>query len=289
MIIKRKLFSKKKEENKNSNNTNSKAIGAGVTGIGMVGNKILGDKIKKHMESNNTEEGELLFDKVKKLAQRKGVKVDEFTKTGMGPAYSNNTIYTDGTKIDTAGYNIFGGSLPGEIKKTGTGRHGDLISHEFGHAHFDKGRAKGLGEKIGKAAHKAYLKTGGMFNHSLLAPTAGMIVGARSGKKAAEKEAAGEKESKLARHSGWATGLAVQSPGLISEGAASKYGYNVLKKAGASKKYLKGSKKNLVTAFGTYAGLAVANAGTSELARGIAYKKRKKKLEKEKNKKKDDK
>lgn len=287
MIIKRKLFSKK-EENKNSNNTNSKAIGAGVTGIGMVGNKILGDKIKKHMESNNTEEGELLFDKVKKLAQRKGVKVDEFTKTGMGPAYSNNTIYTDGTKIKT-GYNSIFSNFPEEIKKTGTGRHGDLISHEFGHAHFDKDKAKGLGEKIGKAAHKAYLKTGGMFNHSLLAPTAGMIVGARSGKKAAEKEAAGEKESKLARHSGWATGLAVQSPGLISEGAASKYGYNILKKAGASKKYLKGSKKNLVTAFGTYAGLAVANAGTSELARGIAYKKRKKKLEKEKNKKKDDK
>ena len=288
MIIKRKLFSKKEE--KNSNDTSSRAIGAGVTGIGMVGNKILGDKIKKHMESNNTEEGELLFDKVKKLAKSKGVKVDEFTKTGMGPAYSNNTIYTDGTKIDTTGYNIFGGNLPGEIKKTGTGRHGDLISHEFGHAHFDKGKAKGLGEKIGKAAHKVYLKTGGALNHTSLAPTAGIIVGIRSGKKAAEKEAAGEKESKLSRHSGWATSLAVQSPGLVSEGVASKYGYNILKKAGASKKYLKGSKKNLATAFGTYAGLAVANAGTSELARGVAYRKKKKKLEKEeKNKKKDDK
>lgn len=47
------------------------------------------------------------------------------------------------------------------------------------------------------------------------------------------------------------------------------------------KKLMKASRKNLGLAFGT-------NAGMSELARGIAYKKKKKKLEKE-NKKKDDK
>jgi hypothetical protein len=61
-----------------------------------------------------------------------------------------------------------------------------------------------------------------------------------------------------------------------------------MKKAGASKELMKASRKNLGLAFGTYAGLAVTNAGMSELARGIAYKKKKKKLEKE-NKKKDDK
>lgn len=227
MIIKRKLFSEK--EKKSSNDTNSKAKGAGVAIAGTVGNTILGIKSKKHMEGENTKEGEELFDKVKRLATKKGIKVDEVSKTGLGPAYSNNTIYSDGTKMKA---NI----------KTGYGRHGDLISHEFGHAHFDKGKAKGIGEKIGKAAHKVYLK-GGALQHTVLAPVGGIIAGTRSGKKAAEKEAAGEKESK----------------------------------------------KNLATAFGTYATIAAANAGLGELARGRAYKKRKKELEKEKNKKKDDK
>ncbi len=182
----------------------------------------------------------------------------------MGPAYHNNKIYTSGTKA------------------------ADVLSHEIGHAHYDKRKVKSVGDAVGKAVHKAYLKTGGMMNHIALAPTAGIIAGIRSGKKAAEKEAAGEKESKLNRHSGWATGLAVQTPGLVSEAAASKYGYNVLKKAGASEKYLKRSKKNLATAFGTYATMAAANAGMGELARGIAYKRKKKELEKE-NKEKDDK
>lgn len=127
-----------------------------------------------------------------------------------------------------------------------------------------------------------------MLNHVALAPTAGIIAGVRSGKKAAEKEAAGEKESKLSRHSGWATGLAIQSPGLVSEAMASKHGLDLMKKAGASKKLIKASRRNLGAALGTYAGLAVANAGTSELARGIAYKRKKKELEKE-NKEKNDK
>lgn len=49
----------------------------------------------------------------------------------------------------------------------------------------------------------------------------------------------GEKESKLSRHSGWASGLAVQSPGLVSEAMASKHGLDLMKKAGASKKLMK--------------------------------------------------
>lgn len=137
MIIKRKLFSEK--EKKSSNDTNSKAKGAGVAIAGTVGNTILGIKSKKHMEGENTKEGEELFDKVKRLATKKGIKVDEVSKTGLGPAYSNNTIYSDGTKMKA---NI----------KTGYGRHGDLISHEFGHAHFDKGKAKGIGEKNWKSS-----------------------------------------------------------------------------------------------------------------------------------------
>lgn len=219
----------------------------------------------KHMQGEPSEESGKIAEKLKRLASRRGHEVDNITHTRIGPAYQNNKIYTSGTKA------------------------ADVLSHEMGHAHYDKRKIKSVSDAIGKVAHKAYLKTGEMLNHVALAPTAGIIAGVRSGKKAAEKEAAGEKESKLSRHSGWATGLAVQSPGLVSEAMASKHGLDLMKKASASKKLMKASRRNLGAALGTYAGLAVANAGTSELARGIAYRKKKKKLEKEKDKKKDDK
>lgn len=203
-----------------------------------------------------------MYKKVKRLAEKKGIKVNEDMITGIGPAYAKGTIMPD------IGVNK-----------------GDFISHELGHAHFDKGKAKGIGEKIGKAAHKIYLK-GGALQHLTFAPIAGVVAGVRSGRKKAEAEKEGKEESKLNRHSAWGTSLAVQTPGLISEAAASKYGLNVLKKAGASKKYLKSSKKNLLGAFGTYASIAAANSGLGELSRGIAYKTRKKKLEKEEEEKK---
>lgn len=259
MIIKRKLFSK------NSNDTGSKTKGTALyLGGTVAGQGIAGPIVMKHMQKQPSEESAKIAEKLKRLASKRGHEVDNITHIGMGPAYHNNKIYTSGTKA------------------------ADVLSHEIGHAHYDKRKVKSVGDAVGKAVHKAYLKTGGMMNHIALAPTAGIIAGIRSGKKAAEKEAAGEKESKLNRHSGWATGLAVQTPGLASEAIATKHGLDLMKKAGASKKLMKASRKNLGLAFGTYAGLAVTNAGMSELARGIAYKKKKKKLEKE-NKKKDDK
>lgn len=266
MIIKRKLFSKKKEENKNSNDTSSRAKGTALYLGGIAaGQGIAAPIVMKHMYDEPSEESAKIAEKLKRLASRRGHEIDNITYTGAGPAYQNNKIYTSGTKA------------------------ADILSHEMGHAHYDKRKVKSVSDAIGKVAHKAYLKTGGMLNHTVLAPTAGIIAGVRSGKKAAEKEAAGEKESKLSRHSGWASGLAVQSPGLISEAIASKHGLDLMKKAGASKKLMKASRKNLGAAFGTYAGVAITNAGMSELARGIAYRKKKKKLEKEKDKKKDDK
>lgn len=266
MIIKRKLFSKKKEENKNSNDTSSIAKGTALYLGGIAGGQgIAAPILIKHMYDEPSEESAKIAEKLKRLASRRGHEIDNITYTGVGPAYQNNKIYTSGTKA------------------------ADVLSHEIGHAHYDKRKVKSVSDAIGKIAHKAYLKTGGMLNHTVLAPTAGIIAGVRSGKKAAEKEAAGEKESKLSRHSGWASGLAVQSPGLVSEAMASKHGLDLMKKAGASKKLMKASRKNLGAAFGTYAGVAIANAGVSELARGIAYRKKKKKLEKEKDNKKDDK
>lgn len=292
MIIRRKLFSKsgggddkKRDKNTSRKNDNkSIAIGAGTVAAGTVGNAILSNKLKEYLESPNTEEGEKMFDKLKRFIERKGIKVDEASKTGGGPMYHKGTVYTDRTRSPIFGY-IGGQAIGGG--KTGKGRHGDLIAHEIGHAHFDKGEAKGVGEKIGKAAHKIYLK-GGALQHLVAAPVAGIAAGIRSGRKKANLEAEGKEESKLNRHSAWAAPLVVQTPGLVSEAAASKYGYNLLKKAGASKKYLKHTRGKLLGAFGTYAAMAAGNAGTGELARGIAYKARKKKLKEKKENKEED-
>lgn len=264
MILKRNFYSKKEESSKkkkkNSGNS-SIALGAGLYVGGTAANTALGRKFSKRLTERFSKEDELMYKKLKRLAEKKGIKVNEDAITGIGPAYAKGVIMPD----------------------MATNK-GDFISHELGHAHFDKGKAKGIGEKIGKAAHKVYLK-GGALQHLTFAPIAGVVAGIRSGRKKAEAEKEGKEESKLNRHSAWGTSLAVQTPGLISEAAASKYGLNVLKKAGASKKYLKASKKNLLGAFGTYASLAAANSGLGELSRGIAYKTRKKKLEKEEEKK----
>lgn len=120
------------------------------------------------MQKQPSEESAKIAEKLKRLASKRGHKVDNITHIGMGPAYHNNKIYTSGTKA------------------------ADVLSHEIGHAHYDKRKVKSVGDAVGKA----YLKTGGMMNHIALAPTAGIIAGIRSGKKAAEKEAAGEKRIK---------------------------------------------------------------------------------------------
>lgn len=50
-----------------------------------------------------------MFDKLKRYAERKSIKVDEVSETGMGPAYHKGTVYTDGTKRKSMGL---------EVKKT---------------------------------------------------------------------------------------------------------------------------------------------------------------------------
>lgn len=288
MIVRRLFSSKEKsaEKDKKKEENKSAAIGAGMVGASTVGNALLNNNLKKYQNTKLSEEGERLFDKLKRFAKRKGIKVNETMETGMGPLYYEGTVYTDGTKKRSIN-NLF--AKDSELEKTGKGRHGSLISHEIGHAHFDKGEAKGVGEKVGKAAHKIYLKGGGQVHHFILPGVTAIAAGIRSGKKKADLEAEGKEESKLSRHSTWAAPLAVQTPGLVSEAAASKYGYNLLKKAGASKKYLKHTRGKFLGAFGTYATVATTNVGTGELARGISYKLRKKKLERDKERKEEDK
>ena len=58
----------------------------------------------------------------------------------------------------------------------------------------------------------------------------------------------------------------------------------MLKSHGASKEFIKESRKKLGHAFGTYASMSAVNAGVGEISKGRAYKKEKKKIEREKEK-----
>lgn len=118
MIIKRKLFSKK-EENKNSNDTSSRAKGTALyIGGTVAGQGIAAPILKQHLMEEPSEESVKIGEKLKRLATRRGHVVDEVTHTGVGPAYSNNRIYTDGIKA------------------------ADVISHEIGHAHLTMTKEK---------------------------------------------------------------------------------------------------------------------------------------------------
>lgn len=249
-----RLFSKKRKDNEHE--VDSTKAGKALIAGGIAGNTVGGLVYSKSSLSGKTTSEEV-SSKLKELAKKKGVETNEIIPTGKGPLYSpgRKTIYTDGSKSAAA------------------------LSHELGHADYHLSKNSG---KIGRAAHKAYFKTGGGLNPMLLQPAAAISAGVVSGKRAAKLEAEGKKQSKLERHAGWAVPTALSVPVLVSEGLASRKGLKFLKNSGASKELRKAAKKELTGAWGTYAGLSATSAGIGELSRGLAYKKAKRKIEEDK-------
>lgn len=269
MIILRKTFSSKSEKktDKKKDDTVKKgvAVGGGLYVGGTAVNLGLNKHLKKKMEEKVSSESKAHYEKMAKELKAKKVPIN-----GIGQfAYdwNNDIIYTNGKPNAT------------------------FTSHEVGHRHYVKDKAKTVGDKVGKAAHKYYKATGGMHNFATVSPIAGIAAGIHSGKKKYEKEKEGKKESKWNRHKGWAIPLAISAPALLSEGLASKHGLKILKKSGATKKFLNKSKKDLAKAWGTYGSVTAANVGTGELSRALSYKYHKDndyESKKEKNKKKED-
>lgn len=264
MIILRKIFSKSKKE-ESIDKDKAIAVGGGLYVGGTAVNLGLNKHLKKKMEEEVSPEGKAHYEKMAKELKAKKVPVK-----GIGQfAYdwNNDIVYTNGKPNAT------------------------FTSHEIGHRHYTKDKAKTIGDKVGKAAHKYYKATGGMHNFLTLSPVAGIAAGIHSGKKKYEKEKKGEKESKWNRHKGWAIPLAISAPALLSEGLASKHGLKILKKSGATKKFLNKSKKDFAKAWGTYGSVTAANAGMGELSRALSYKYHKDndyESGKKKNKKKED-
>lgn len=77
----------------------------------------------------------------------------------------------------------------------------------------------------------------------------------------------GKNENKFLRHATWAVPTITTLPLPISEGMATRRGIKMLREAGASKEYIKHTKKQLGKAQLSYAGIPLVFAGLSELGR----------------------
>lgn len=247
-----RFFSKKR---KGSSDLDSTKVGGTAVASGIAG-KTLGININKKTSRSGKVNNSEVYSKLEKLAKEKGVMAIKDLPTG-GPAFSPKA-----KMISMAG-----------------SRSVASLAHELGHADYHLNKDSG---KIGRAAHKAYVKTGGSrLNVKRLQPRLAVVAGAMSGERAAKLEAEGKKQSKLERHADWAIPAVLSAPVLVSEGLASRKGLKFLKNSGASKELRKAARKELVGAWGTYAGAGAINAGLGELSRGIVYKNTKRKLDRE--------
>ena len=275
IILRQKSFSKK--EKKKEKESHSAAKGAALVGAGSVANAGLFLSMKTNKDGGTlikpsgktskklAEEHEKISEALKKEAEAQGTKVTE-TSNGAGSHYVskndhkiNKVLRTKVEKAGKAGDSIL------------TGNRADLLAHELGHSKHYQGRS---GSQIGNLAHRLY-NPSSLGTSSKIGLAASFANGAVSGKNAVKAEREGKKESKWNKARAVAVPAMVGAPLLIAEGAASKKGLKLLKKAGASKELLKDSKKNLLKAHGTYTTSVGVNAGIGELGRaaGKAYEK----------------
>lgn len=128
------------------------------------------------------------------------------------------------------------------------------VAHEMGHR--EHLRPGGSGSIIGKAAHKV----GGLSKvtlhpkHPLGKTIRGgiFINGVHSGYKKEKNKKEGKKTGIVTKTKSVALPAALMSPLLIAEASASRKGYKMLKKSGASKEFLKAARKRYRNAYGTY-------------------------------------
>ena len=165
------------------------------------------------------------------------------------PLFAENKSLRNKLKVEAEGRGIKIKDIENSIgsrvflkdKRVEAGKSASALAHELGHL---ESAEKG---KIGKIAHKLIVPSK-ILSHSLV----GMANGIDSGIRAERNKREGKKESKLNRHKSWALPVAASVPLLVTEGAASKRGYQMLKKAGASKPYLKNAKTGLALAGSSY-------------------------------------
>ena len=225
-------------------------------GIGM------SKKAKERIAAKNKEEDRVIRYRLEKAAKNDGTVLNDHINSFLTPANRAEVKIGEGKEFGLV-----------------TAHRGDHMAHELGHEYY---QSKGKG--LGKLAHKLDI---GSDRHSNLTLASGISSGIASGINKAHKEAKGEKESTLNKLSPALTSLAVSSPMLVAEAAASKHGMKLIKGAGATRRYQKAARKELTRAWGTYATVPAYSSAAGYGAKNIAYKTEKARL-KNKEKKKDD-
>lgn len=294
-ILRTKLFSEPKEKERKKKDkgkkiNKDKALGYGIVAGGLAGNTVHGMmfyKDSKHKDENAKLSKKLLEDAKSKnveVLDRYPVKELEIDKIKTGWKWLDKKDLAK--KIEKKLQNRFDNMGPfydssNDRVITNNVDKAEALAHELGHRHYIKEKGS---EKLGRTSHKAYLKLGGGLEHTVVSPMAGIVTGKAAGKNKARREERGEKESTLGKIAPIVTPIMAATPGLIAEAAASRRGIKMLKSHGASKEFIKESRKKLGHAFGTYASMSAVNAGVGEISKGRAYKKEKKKIEREKEK-----
>lgn len=232
MLIVRKIFS-----TNDNDKVSSGLVGAGLVGGSIGSRKLLKKSLIKDSKDIIPEDNKKVYEKLKSIAKERGIKDIKEVKSGSFYDLEKDTININRKKLAAS------------------------LSHEMGHRHYDKEKAKTLGDKIGKLAHKLYR----LDNKGILAVS--VLNGLHSGINKANKESKGEKESKFNKHKSWVVPLALSTPLLVSEALATKHGLKLLKKSSASKELMKSSKKRLGKALGTYGLGAALSIGSGELTK----------------------
>ena len=301
IILRQYTFSKKEnkdsEKDKKSSNRKSLELGAGlgvgigVSGINRIGKKIgqeilvkKGDEIKLPEEENSK-----LKSALKKQAKDQGTKIVEFpdldnssaTEGGIAGRFFRKLLNTKSKdQYDPIMEHIGTDTI---ILGKGRNSDADTLAHELGHTQFaHRKRSKNF---IAKAAHElsGLSKLGTSDKANVLYAASGF----KNGLKSAKAKAEGKKEKAWDKIKSVAVPALVSAPLLITEASASGKGLKMLKKAGASKEFMKQAKKALGAAYGTYAlraGGSIASGYAGRLL-GKAVGKKKYKNKEEKNKK----
>ena len=276
IILRQRSYSNRDKDDSTSNLEKAIAGGTLAVGGGVAGdisNLHLGrayNKGKIRQVVNNYDENANLLRKLKEIGEKDGIEIS------ISPCSSSTGSYTRAINPKTK-----------EIlrEKIDSSAYAGTLAHELGHSRHYRGRD---GSKLGKLAHKA---SGKIYDANEIlrknkAPRIESIAASGVGFASGYKAGVDGKDSALNIAAPGAVALMSHAPDITKEIAASRRGYKLLKKSGASEKFLKGYKKTLGAAAGTYAATAIPTLGLaygSRLAGKAVGNEARKNKEKKKN------
>lgn len=254
ILLRTNLFSKKKL-------LSAKTLG-GILAIGGLGLNIGANMSMKHEKDipKFQKENQKLLKELKKRAEKDNIYVDDSPK---GKKKGGN-YFVEISEKDKRKY----GKYKGRVRLSSGSA--STLSHELGHGEYILDISKDTDGKVGRFMHKAAIPSR-IMDHPILKIPEGVLIGMNgvsSGHITKKRELEGKKNNIFNKHRAWALPALIDAPKVISEGMASAKGYRMLKDAGASKEYLKHTRRNLTKAGLTYLGGAMVNAGLGLVGKG---------------------